>query len=116
MKILILISLLFLASCSSTKTISINSKTVLNENERVDWAITLQDSIVDFRRGGNRYAEIVGDKLIYMNEKNSIKTYSKTEFKTIHTFRKAPISIMILSSLIVSIAIIGYLLSGMKIG
>jgi hypothetical protein len=51
-----------LTSCSSTRTISINSETVLNKNERVDWAITHQDSIVDFRRAGNRYAEIEGNQ------------------------------------------------------
>lgn len=116
MRILILIGLIFLTSCNSTKTISINSNTVLNKNERVDWAITHQDSIVDFRMAGNGYAEIVGNTIIYLDGKDSIKTYYLTEFRTIHTFEEAPISIMVLSSIVVTLAIIGYWLSGMKIG
>lgn len=116
LKKLIFISIVFFTSCSSTKTISINSETVLVKNEKVDWAITHQDSIIDFRKEGNRYAEIFGDKLIYRDGNDSIKTYQINELRTIHTFREAPISIIIFSSLIVSIAIIVSLISGMEIG
>ena len=117
MKKLILLSLVFLAGCSSTKTISINSETVLNKNEKVDWAITHNDSIVDFRKEGNRYAKIVGDKLIIQHGKDSTKAYLISEFRTIHTFEHAPtLLVVILGSLTVTLIIIGYLLSGMKVG
>jgi hypothetical protein len=116
MKVLFLMSLIFLVSCSSTKTIPINSSTILNENERVDWAITKQDSIIDFRTVENKYAAISGDQIIYRVSKDSVITYSINEFRTIHTFEEAPISIMVLSSIVVTLAIIGYWFSGMKIG
>ena len=117
MKKFILLILVFLAGCSSTKTISINSETVLNKNEKVDWAITHNDSIVDFRKEGKRYAEIVGDKLIIQFSKDSTKTYLISEFRTVHTFENAPTLLtIILGGLTVTLTIIGYLLSGMRVG
>lgn len=116
MKILFLISIFFFTSCSSTSTISINSETVLNDGEKVDWAITLQDSIVDFRNRGNGYAEVSGDQIVFRNSEDLINAYNINEFRSIHSFKEAPISIMILSSVVVSLAIIGYWLSGIKIG
>ena len=59
MKILISIGLLFLAGCSSTKTISINSETVLNE--RVDWAITHNDSILTKYCIISNYFNLIGN-------------------------------------------------------
>ena len=118
MKKIILLSIVFLVGCgSSTKTISINSNTVLNENEKVDWAITHNDSIVDFRKTVNRYAEIVGNQLVCVNGTDSTKTYLITEFRTIHAthiYESAPIPIIILGGFVVTLAILGYLFSGMK--
>ena len=117
MKKLILISLIFLAGCSSTKTISINSKTILNKNERVDWAITRNDSIIDFRKKGKRYAEIIGDKIFFQYGKDSTKTYSLSEFKTVHTFERAPeIPSMIFGVIVASVIIFTYLVGGINVG
>ena len=115
MKRLLFIGLVFLTSCSSTKTISINSETVPNEEELVDWAITYQDSVVDFRRDGNRYAEINGNQLIYIDGKDSTKTYQIKAFRTIHTFRKAPIiPSAIFFGVAITYSILLYLFSGMS--
>ncbi len=116
MKKIFLVSLIFLAGCSSTKTISINSETVLNENTTVDWAITHNDSIIYFNRVYGKYAEIIGNQLIYTNGKDSSKTYLITEFGTIHTYEHATLSVFIMGSIAVTLMLIGYLLSGMKIG
>jgi len=71
---------------------------------------------MDFRRAGNRYAETIGNQLVYVNGKDSTKIHLIKEFRVLHIFEKAPTTIMVLSGIIVFLAIIGYLISGIKIG
>jgi hypothetical protein len=116
MRKFILLGLLLFTACSSTDTVLINSETELNKDSKVDWAITTQDSILDFRKGVNRFVEIKGDTLVYIYSEDSKKAYQVSEFRAIHTFQEAPISIMILSSIVVSLVIFGFLLPPINVG
>ena len=114
MKKIFLIGFIYLTSCSSTDTITMNHATVIENNVKVDWAITREDSIVNFKKSENGYAEIRNNILIYRSNKDSICTDQISKFRTIHTFEDAPISLIIFGSIVAFVAINFFLLGGIK--
>ncbi len=114
MKKIFLIGFIYLTSCSSTDTISINQETVIDNNVKVDWAITNEDSIVYFGYSKVGYAEIINNSLAYKTTDDSIKTEQISKFRTIHTFEDAPISLIIFGSIVAFVAINFFLLGGIK--
>ena len=114
MKKIFLIGFIYLTSCSSTDTISINAETIIENNAKVDWAITHENSIVDFRKSEIGYAETINNSLVYKTTDDSIKTEQISKFRTIHTFEDAPISLIIFGSIVAFVAISFYLLGGIN--
>ena len=109
-----MIGFIYLASCSSTDTISINSETIIENDAKVDWVITNEDSTMNFRKSKNGYAEINNNSVVYWTSEDSIKVNPISKFRTIHTFEDTPTSLIIIGSIVAFVAINYYLLGGIK--
>ena len=84
-KVLLLISTLMVLNCSgSGTTISLNEEMDLSKYSKVYWGITRSDSIFDFRKNNNGFAIINDSVIVETINKDSVKVFTLSTFKTIY--------------------------------
>ena len=84
-KVLLLISTLMVLNCSgSGTTISLNEEMDLSKYSKVYWGITKSDSIIDFRKYNNGFAIINDSVIVETINKDSVKVFTLSTFKTIY--------------------------------
>ena len=84
-KILLLIPTFMVLNCSgSGTTISLNEEMDLSKYSKVYWGITKSDSIIDFRKYNNGFAIINDSVIVETINKDSVKVFTLSTFKTIY--------------------------------